>query len=197
MDVSLPIRSVIPSLDGPVLACLAGTSRPLSTTEVHRLMRSGGSRSGVHNVLIRLVNAGIVDKVPGGYVLNREHIAAAPIEQLAGLQGVLVDRLRSELAAWDGKILLAGMFGSTARRDGDEESDIDLLLVSDSADLDGLADRLSERVRRWTGNHAQVIAKTSAELSELRAKGERIVSEWDRDLVVLGGERRLLTKAIS
>ena len=195
MDVSLPINSVIPSLDGPVLAALAGTSRPHGITAVGRLTGGAGSPAGIRKVLLRLVDAGIVLDVPGGYVLNREHIAAPSIEQLAGLQGELVGRLRAALDDWEGEVKLAGMFGSAARRDGDEHSDIDLLVVADSQGLDDLADDLADSVRRWTGNDAQIVTKTSPELRELVRAREPLVSELDRDLIVLVGDRRLLRAA--
>ena len=196
MDVSLPISSVIPSLDGPVLAALAGTTQPATLTEVATLSGGAGSLAGIRKVLLRLVRVGIVLDEPGGYVLNRDHIAAPLIEQLADLQGVLVERLRSVLAEWDGEVQLAGVFGSAARRDGDEHSDIDLLVVADSPGLDDLADDLAVCVRRWTGNDAQVISKTRAEMRDLVRAREPLLSEWERDLVVLVGDRHLLKSAI-
>jgi predicted nucleotidyltransferase len=92
-------------------------------------------------------------------------------------------------------VLLAGVFGSAARRDGDERSDIDLLVVSDSPGLDELVDTLAERIPRWTGNDAQVIAKSLADIQRLRRAGEPIVQEWGRDLIVLEGDRRVLRAA--
>jgi predicted nucleotidyltransferase len=195
MDVALPISSVIPSLDGLVLAALTGTSRPVGLSEVRRLMSGRGSVAGIRKVLLRLVETGIVHSVPGGYILNREHIAAPSIEQLARLHGELADRIRHTLAAWEGKVLLAGIFGSAARRDGDEQSDIDLLVVSDSPGLDDLIDTLAERILRWTGNEAQVIAKSIADIHRLRRTGEPILQKWDRDLIVLEGDRRVLRAA--
>jgi predicted nucleotidyltransferase len=195
MDVSLPIRSAIPSLDGPVLAALAGTSQPSTLSEVRRLTGGRGSVAGIRKVLLRLVETGIVDSVPGGYVLNRDHIAAPAIEQLARLHGELADRIRSALVEWDGEVLLAGLFGSAARRDGDERSDIDLLVVSDSPGLDELADNLATSILRWTGNDAQVMAKTVADIRRLRRAGEPILAQWERDLVVLEGDRRVLRAA--
>jgi hypothetical protein len=195
MDVSLPISSVIPSLDGPVLAALAGTSQPSGLSDVRRLTGGRGSVAGIRKVLLRLVETGIVDAVPGGYLLNREHIAAPAIEQLAQLHGQLADRIRGVLGAWDGEVLLAGMFGSAARRDGDEHSDIDLLVVSDSPGLDEIADTLGERILRWTGNDAQVIARAVADIQHLRRTREPILAEWERDLLVLEGDRRVLRAA--
>ncbi|MGH9185278.1 MAG: hypothetical protein ACRD0U_05630, partial [Acidimicrobiales bacterium] len=86
MNVSNPIWSVIPSLDGAVLSALAGTAAPLNLSAVHKLA-GRGSLSGVRRVLIRLVGTGIVLDVPGGYVLNRDHVAATAIESLANLWG--------------------------------------------------------------------------------------------------------------
>lgn len=192
MDVSLPIRSVIPSLDGPVLAALVGTVRPVGLSEVQRLTGGRGSVAGVRKVLLRLVASGLVHSVPGGYVLNRDHIAAPAISELAQLHGELIARIRDLLEHWDGHVHVAGLFGSAARRDGDERSDIDVLVVAESADLDGLVETLAERIFAWTGNRAQVLGKTMDDVRRLRRAGEPIVDEWERDLIVIVGERRFL-----
>lgn len=92
-------------------------------------------------------------------------------------------------------MLLAGLFGSAARWDGDERSDIDLLVVSDSPGLDDLVDTLAERIPHWTGNDAQVIGKTSSDIQRLRRAGEPVLAEWERDLIVLEGDRRVLRAA--
>lgn len=194
MDVASPISSVIPSLDGPVLGVLVGTSAPMSLTEVHRLA-GAGSLSGVRRVLLRLRDAGLVRVVPGGYVLNREHLAAPAVEQLAGLHGLLADRIREALHAWAGEVLLAGLHGSAARRDGDERSDIDVLVVSDSPGLDDLVESLGERIERWTGNAAHVLGRTTRAISRLRQADEPILRSWERELLVLMGDRRLLRPA--
>lgn len=71
MDVSMPISCVVPSLDGPVLVVLAGTTSPVGLAEIHR--RTGrGSKSGIPHVLRRIVESGLIHEVPGGFVLNRE-----------------------------------------------------------------------------------------------------------------------------
>lgn len=78
VDVSLPMASVIPSLDGPVLSALAGTTAPLTLTHVHRLA-GRGSLAGVRRVLLHLADVGLVHQVPGGFVLNRAHLAAPAV----------------------------------------------------------------------------------------------------------------------
>lgn len=191
MDVGQPIASVIPSLDGPVLGALASTTAPLTLTRVHRLA-GRGSLTGVRRVLLRLVGAGLVLEVPGGYLLNREHVAAAAVEALAGLHGELVARIRREVGSWRRPPALVGLYGSAARRDGDERSDVDLLVVSDDPDAAARAEGLASQVRRWTGNRAHVVALTPAECARLRSAGEPLVASWDRELVVVAGDRSAL-----
>lgn len=42
----------------------------------------------------QLVEHGVVEEVPGGFRLNRDHLAADAIVSLASLHGALVERLR-------------------------------------------------------------------------------------------------------
>lgn len=194
MDVSSPISSVIPSLDGPVLGALAGTTTPLNLTQVHRLARRG-SLTGVRRVLVRMSAVGIVAEVPGGYVLNRDHVASSAIESLARLWGGCVDRIRATVAEWPEEPALVGIFGSAARRDGDEFSDVDILVVSNDADADHRSADLADAVERWTGNAAHVVTVTPADLRRMRRAREPVLDEWDRDLVVVAGSAAALRTA--
>ncbi|HSL57495.1 MAG TPA: nucleotidyltransferase domain-containing protein [Acidimicrobiales bacterium] len=193
MDVSMPITTVVPSLDGPVLGALAATAGPVGLAAVHA--RAGrGSKSGVRSVLLRMVDEGLVLEVPGGYVLNRNHLAAPAVELLASLHGELINRIRGAVGEWPILPALVGLFGSAARRDGDANSDIDVLVVSDDPDLDDRVDELADQIRRWTGNRAHVIGRTPTEITQLRRAKEPILAEWTRDLVVISGERTALGK---
>lgn len=132
MDLLDPTRSVTPTLDGPVLAALAAAGRPLTVGEVaEQAVR--GSEIGIRRTLARLVVQGLVRATLMGrntvHELNRDHVAAGVADLLAGLRLELWRRLRSDVAAWDAAPLLAAVFGSAARADGDLGSDIDLLLV--------------------------------------------------------------------
>jgi predicted nucleotidyltransferase len=187
MDVSMPISTVVPSLDGPVLAVLGATTAPLELAVVHA--RAGrGSKSGVRSALLRMVDAGLVELVPGGYVLNRDHIAAPAVELLVALHGELANRIRGAVEKWSSPPTLVGMFGSAARRDGDATSDIDVLVISEDPDLEDRVDELAAQISRWTGNRAQVIGRTPKEIARLRRAKEPILTEWARDFVVLTGE---------
>jgi predicted nucleotidyltransferase len=191
MDVSLPIASVISTLDGPVLAVLAATSAPVGVSEIAR--RAGrGTPQGVGKAVRGLVRAGLVLEVPGGYLLNRDHLAAPAIEQLSSLNGELLSRIRNRAVHFSGEIELLGLFGSAARRDGDEESDIDLLFVSDDPLAEDFAFELALDIRKWTGNEVQMIVRSSQELRKLEEVKEPIIENWRREMIVIAGDRSIL-----
>ena len=194
VNVGSPISSVIPSLDGSVLGALAGTTAPLNLSTVHRLA-GRGSVSGTRRVLLRLVEAGIVLEVPGGYLLNRDHVAAPAIEALANLWGEVIDRMQRHVAEWGRRPRLVGIFGSAARRDGGEHSDIDLVVVSDVANASEHAAELAANVQRWTGNPTHVITAGSKDLRRMHRARERVLAEWERDLLVVVGTRDALKAA--
>ena len=132
MDLTDATRAVTPTLDGPVLAVLAQSGRPLTVGEV-AARAARGSEIGVRRALARLVEQGIVRATEMGrnrvHELNRDHVAAPVAELFAGLRLELWKRLRETFAGWEPQPLHAAVFGSAARGDGGPESDIDLLLV--------------------------------------------------------------------
>lgn len=191
MDVSSPIRTVVPSLDGPVLQALSASNAPASLSQVHR--RTGeGSVSGVRRVLERMVTHGLVLRQPGGYVLNREHLAADAVLLLTGLHGRFRERLRDWVAARDEPIVAVGLYGSAARRDGSTDSDIDLVVVTSSPTDPQLRDDLAATVERWTGNRAQVVALTAKQVEQLHAQASPIVASWVDELEMIEGDPRAL-----
>lgn len=191
MNIGSPISSVVPTLDGSVLEVLAGSSVPLTLSEVDR-RASRGTPSGVRKVLRRLVNEGLVLNVPGGYLLNREHVAAGAVEALVTLRAEFLLRLRDEVASWTYHADLVGLFGSFARREGDSESDIDILVIGEEHCPDEVLDNLGARILNWTGNRAQVMALTRTDLRRLRSLGELILAEWHRDLEIVQGDAAIL-----
>jgi len=132
MDMGDPTRSITPTLDGPVLAALACSGRPLTVGEV-AAETVRGSEIGVRRCLARLVTQGLVQATEMGrnrvHELNREHVAAPIATTMADLRIELWRRMRKELSGWKPKPLYACVFGSAARGDGDAGSDVDLLLV--------------------------------------------------------------------
>jgi predicted nucleotidyltransferase len=202
MDVSKPFTAISSSVDVDVLVVLAGSTKPRSGRELAR--RAGRSNTGVQHVLDRLVEHGLVNREEVGrtfiYELNRDHLLAPTVEQMAGVPSELIRRLREAIGAWEAPPVHASLFGSAARGDGDTGSDIDLLVVR-PADLDpddaawrAQLDELADQVRRWTGNNAGIAEVSEGELPRLRKDRPPVVEAVSEDAVDLAGEktRRLL-----
>lgn len=166
---------------------------PLRLTDVHARV-GDASVAGVRNVLLALVDDGLAASVPGGYLLNREHVAADGVIALATLHGAFVDRVRSWLEQRAEPVVVAGLYGSAARREGGADSDIDLVVVIEDGPVDDLADELADVVERWTGNRGHVLSLTSAEHTRLLDDEPPLVTSWQRDLQPIIGTRRMLLR---
>jgi hypothetical protein len=198
MDVAHPIRAVVPTLDGPVLEVLAGTSHPLTTLEIHRLTGVGSSM-GVRLVLERLASQGVAlaDHRRNAiyYTANRDHLAWPAVEILARLRLALRERLAAEIGLWPIRPIHTSMFGSAARAVGDVSSDIDILLVKpdlpsgDDEPWEDQVDRLRARVTALTGNRCQAFAVTVDRLAEHVNAADPIVAAWLTDGIHLAGDQ--------
>jgi hypothetical protein len=131
-----PHTAICPTLDTEVLTVLAGTTRPLTGREVARLT-GRTSHGGVLDVLNRLTEHGLVDRQEAGrallFTLNHEHLAAPAVDVLARMRTEFFERMRRAVAAWEIAPIHVSVFGSTARGDGNTESDIDLFIVRPGA----------------------------------------------------------------
>lgn len=190
MRTDCPSMSVTGGLEGAVLEVLSGSFIPLSLGAIHRLAATA-SKSGLRKAILRLVSNGIIDQVPGGYLLNREHLAISAVLELASIRSTLFDRIVNEVQGWNVHIELCGIFGSFARREGDEASDIDLLVIADQLPENAIG-QLADRVQRWTGNACHVVVLTMQELEKVKTKREPILDSWCQDLIVLSGEQSII-----
>lgn len=197
MDFAHPFRLVSPTLDGDVLAVLAGAEEAFSGRRIHRLV-GHGSEPGVRKAVERLVGQGIVLRSQAGkaklYRLNREHVAAAGIEMLAATRSELMARLREVVSRWEVAPRAVVLFGSAARGEAGPDSDVDLLVIRDAsvdeeapewceqlASLEGLA-------TEWTGNDARVIELSEVDLGV----SIPLIDEAVRDGIDLFGSLRRL-----
>jgi predicted nucleotidyltransferase len=198
MDLAVPLRSIIPSLDSDVFRVLAETVEPMSARRIHGLARKG-SYAGVKNALHRLREHGLVTSVEAPpanlYAANRMHLAWPAIEQLARLRQLLFDKVRGEISDWKPSPDGAFIYGSTARGDGDNSSDIDLLFVTKESRRDAVGSHavdLGEHIRAWTGNSVQVTVFTPADVRRLADLNDPVLMNIRRDAVLVGGDRSAL-----
>src|SRR5215217_9151385 len=116
--------------------------------------------------------------------LNRKHLVAPIVELLADLRSTLVSRLADEISGWRIPPVHARVYGAIARRDGDLDSDVDLLLVRpdhlEPADVlwEEKVCRLMQTVVDLTGNPAHVFELSRTELSGHLDTEDPILNDW-------------------
>jgi predicted nucleotidyltransferase len=191
MDVSNPMSDVVPSAHGPVLAVLASTTTPLTGRAIAELTQPRVSQPRVARILNELTAAGLVHRTPAGsaslFSLNREHLAAGPVEALASLRAQLWAKIAEHAQVWTHQPDAIVVYGSAARGDGGTASDIDLLVIRpadvDDDDLDWHRDLtdLAARVARWTGNPCEALDRSVDQLRSMAAVGEQLLAEIRRD----------------
>lgn len=194
MEARRPLATVTPTVDGLVLQKLASVNSAFSPGEISRFLPEV-SLSGIRKVLARLTAQGIVIEKRAGrsayvYSLNRDHMAAAPIIELADLWERVNDRIASTIAEWDEQPVYAAIFGSWARRRAGVESDIDLFFVlPDDYDYDTWQQRigpLEDLLWRWTGNDVQSVRIERGAVH--RDPATELFHEVVRDAVQVGGD---------
>ncbi len=201
MDFTNPLRVVTPTLDGDVLAVLAGSDEEFSGRRIHRLL-GHSSEPGVRKAAERLVDQGIVLRRQAGranlYRLNRSHLAAPQIEGLATLRTRLISRLQEAITDWKLPPQWVLLFGSVARGEGRPGSDLDILVIrgsevdEESAEWRAQLASLESDAREWTGNDTRIVEYDEEEV----AGGSRLVEQALADGIELYGSRRRLRKLI-
>jgi predicted nucleotidyltransferase len=194
MEVSEVGADLFGDVDAAVLRVLALQARPVSGREVARL--SGRNQSSTRRALARWTAIGLVRGEAAAhatqFTLNRDHVLWAPLEQIL-LAPVKVDQAIAQLVddRSHGASTVA-LFGSVARRESRADSDIDIALIPDDRmspdEVDRLRDDLADVVERMTGNTAQVIEVTRAQLKDMVAHDDPLTRSWEDDARTLAGE---------
>ena len=208
MDLTSPVGSLIPSMEGAVLDVLAGTHRALGPTKIAELARRG-SRSGISLALDRLTEQGLVVAEPTNYGhayrLNRDHVLAPAVLTAAKGREEFLRRLTDACGSLHPEPVSAALYGSVARRESGPESDIDLVIAVDGERLDRIEDgwtrqmdEMSQRVFSWSGNRLETIVVDVQHLRDLAWAGDPLIVSLRDEAVTLAGRdmRELLNEAI-
>ncbi|WP_159085912.1 nucleotidyltransferase domain-containing protein [Aeromicrobium chenweiae] len=190
-----------------MLVVLARSESAFGASQVARLTERG-SRSGTTKVLDRLVEHGLVLAEPTNrgymYRLNRDHLLMPAVFAALDVRRDLLTRLSSAVAALRPTPVHASVFGSFARGDGSQESDIDLLVLTDAnlhldddSGWQAQVRQLEDHVYAWTGNRLELLSMDTDGLAKAIAAGERIVEELRSDAVTVHGHdiRTLISAA--
>lgn len=200
MELSRPLMTITPTLDGDVLAVLARHDAVFTTGQVHRILTQY-SEEGIRKVLRRLSSQGIVlsERIGNAfaYRFNNEHLAARHIFELARLQETFLSRLQEYLTSWQTPPVYAAVFGSAARGRMTPDSDIDLLLVRPraAAAWDDQLDDLATTVTRWLGNDTRVLEFTEDEIAT-SGHEEPVLDDVLQEGLTVAGERSWLVKQL-
>lgn len=165
MDFLHPVQAVIPGVQGQVLAVLAETTAELNLSTLARL--AGVSVAQASRVMPKLVQLGLVERreLPPSsqFRLVRENVAAQAIIDLARSRDNALKRLGESTAAVPFEPVSIIAFGSFARGEADEQSDLDVVVVrpedidEDDDDWASAVQRWSDEARAITGNRVEVL----------------------------------------
>lgn len=172
MRLQNPISALTPTVDAAVLNVLAGADTSFTVPGVHRLIPEGHSESGVRKALGRLVTQGLVLEGTTGrthsYRLNRGHLLAGPVISMVQAKSTLITAIREEIDKWPSSPLDARLFGSAARNEMRDDSDIDLFFaLPDGAGEEDYPDRIADlagKVSLWTGNDVRPLVYSGSEV---------------------------------
>ena len=200
MQLDRPLAAITPTVDGDVLLVLARAVAEFTPATVQRL--SGRhSVDGVRKALNRLAEQGVVTSRSAGravlYSLNREHLLAPSIIEIAETSREFVKRIAAQVDGWQVEPVLVAIFGSAASGHMRPDSDIDLLVVrSDRVDPDSASWRtqivdLEQAVNAWTGNDARVLEFSLTEAQQ--RPNERVLEDAIAHGIAVVGEFSALT----
>ena len=200
MELSAPLRVVTSAVDGDVLGVLARADTEFTVSDLR--LRIDRSAEGIRRALGRLVEQGIVIRRSVGrvssYRLNRSHLAAPAILDLAELPMLLRRRIGDEIGTWPSPPLFAAIFGSAARNEMRADSDIDIVLVGDVIGTPAGEERvagLARSISEWTGNDARLLVYSESEVRG-RFGDEAILTEILEDGIPLAGDRRAFRRLV-
>lgn len=203
MNLSKPLTSLIPTLEGEVLTVLAGAEVSFSGRQVQTIIGRFTPR-GVRDALQRLCVQGIVTRRPAGaadlYELNPDHLMTKYIKSLVNLRSEFLKLLEKEVTSWPILPVCGAVFGSAVRSDMKPESDIDIFIVRPQAVEFGLGtwreqlSDLSSKISEWTGNDAQIFELDADGINlELASKDGVLYSIIEQGVLFYGTPNYLRT----
>jgi len=159
------------------------------------------SEAGVREALDRLVRQGVVRRMKigtaYGHTLNRGHVATPIVEAIAAIRREVIQWTHDVIEQWEIQPLHASFFGSFARRDGGEDSDLDILLVhafeleDDEASFERWEQQTAELhdLEDRTGNAVQILDVADAALGAPDAEAAATLASIATDEISLTGTR--------
>jgi len=183
-----PFGGLLQGARGAVLSTLLRTGTPLTGRQIHGMLRDEYSLWSVQEALKMLARLGIVETQmigrSGVHTTNEGHAAVphlrALLDPIAMLKAAIEEAVDSEVEA-------VVIFGSIARGEATEHSDVDLAVIA-APGWDGRL-RLEANVRARLGNGCDILVFSRPEFEELAREGEPVVQGILRDGIALVGTK--------
>lgn len=186
MLLNEPFGGLIPGARGAVLSALLRTDARLTGRQVHALVSDRHSLWSVQEALKAWAQLGVVHTETIGravvHTINEDHYAVTPLRSLLDPVTALTETA-AQIVGEDAEAVI--VFGSVARGEAKEGSDIDLAVIAQSG-WDGRVD-LEDAVRKRLGNDCDVLVFTAKDFTSLAAADEPVVDEILADGVPLIG----------
>ena len=198
-----PLLTITPSVDGDVLMVLARADSEFTAPDIHRLL-GRWSVQGIRKALDRLVSQGAVavreSRAASFYRLNREHLAAPAIIELASLRLRFYEKLEESFEAWAPKPAVAAVFGSAVRSEMTVSSDIDIFIARPDAieaehpDWVAQMSDLVQAASNWTGNDVRVFELPLSEARQRLAEGDEVLRSIGKEGIAVYGDLDLVRR---
>jgi hypothetical protein len=195
VDYVRPIEAIVPGVQGRVLGVLSRTSSELTIRTVARLAGVSGNRATA--VLNRLVSLGVVQRREVGsaalVALARDNEAARTVLALADLRDGVLAQFRAAARDIDPTPACLVVFGSFARGEAREGSDVDVLVVrpagvddDDPRWIDSLG-RWADHAGRIAGNPVNQLHAAVEDLPRLLGRPDSVWQKAAEDGVLIAG----------
>lgn len=205
MDFIHPLQTVVPGVQGRILAVLAKTTAELNLRTIASI--ADVSEAQASRVLPGLVAIGLVERreaPPSAlFRLVRDHIAAEPILALSRSRDRMIQKMREIAEGLPISPTSAIIFGSFARGEADAESDIDTLMIRPSG-VGESDDAWSASVQQWidrvgevSGNRVEVLEVDEDEVPARLRSGRSVWQDIERDGLIIHGRSVDSFKSVS
>lgn len=205
MDFIHPLQTVVPGVQGRILAVLAKTTAELNLRTIASI--ADVSEAQASRVLPGLVAIGLVERreaPPSAlFRLIRDHIAAEPILALSRSRDRMIQKMREIAEGLPISPTSAIIFGSFARGEADAESDIDTLMIRPSG-VSESDDAWSASVQQWidrvgevSGNRVEVLEVDEDEVPARLRSGRSVWQDIERDGLIIHGRSVDSFKSVS
>lgn len=193
MNLGDPSDVGLAQVPARILTALAATSGAMTVRQLARA--SGTSLARTQHWVHHWADRGVILQQQAGRSLmcslNRAHLMTASLVTLANARNTMIECIRSEVVNWSIQPRTVAAFGSFARGDGDVDSDIDVLVIFDTQDLDGWHEQLgasAERLGTQFGNRIEWYDLNLPTWHRMIRDGEPLVAELQRDVIHIFGE---------